>query len=217
MAGLFEKDLRILLQRKQTFVLFLVIAIVLGFTTEGTFVVGYTTFCILIFVMSTISYDEFDNGLSFLMTLPVTRRTYVMGKYVLCMLSCMAAWIFSVIVCICENQVKGAGVVTKELLIEAVVLLPIVILLMDRMIPVQMKFGAEKSRIVMIAVMGIVGILVIGVKKAAAILDLPVDSIMEKIQGISDVQMIVGCVVFAIAATFLSMAISVKIMNRKEF
>ena len=39
MAGLFEKDLRILLQRKQTFVLFLVIAIVLGFTTEGTFVV----------------------------------------------------------------------------------------------------------------------------------------------------------------------------------
>ena len=88
---------------------------------------------------------------------------------------------------------------------------------MDLMIPVQMKFGAEKSRIVMIAVMGIVGILVIGVKKAAETLDLPVDSIMEKIQGISDAQMIAGCVVIAIAATLLSMAISVKIMNGKEF
>ena len=48
MAGLIEKDIRILLQRKQVIVLFMVIAIILGFSMGGTFVVGYTTFCILI-------------------------------------------------------------------------------------------------------------------------------------------------------------------------
>ena len=150
MAGLFDKDLRILLQRKQAIVIFLAIAVILGFSTGGTFVVGYTTFCILILAVSTISYDEFDNGFSFLMTLPITRQSYVVVKYILCSICGVVAWIFSVVVCICENQYKQVTVVTEDLLMEAAIMLPIVLFIMDIMIPVQIKYGSEKSRIVMI-------------------------------------------------------------------
>lgn len=217
MAGLIEKDIRILLQRKQVIVLFMVIAIILGFSMGGTFVVGYTTFCILILAVSTISYDEFDNGFSFLMTLPVTRQIYVMEKYILCAICGVVAWIFSLAICICENQYKQAIVVTEDLFIEAVIMLPAVLLVMDMMIPVQLKYGSEKSRVVMITIIGIVMVVGIGVKKVVETLDLPLALLFEKLQGITDMQMLIGCIVFTIAATLLSLAISVKIINNKEF
>ena len=217
MAGLIEKDIRILLQRKQVIVLFMVIAIILGFSMGGTFVVGYTTFCILILAVSTISYDEFDNGFSFLMTLPVTRQIYVMEKYILCAICGVVAWIFSLAICICENQYKQAIVVTEDLFIEAVIMLPAVLLVMDMMIPVQLKYGSEKSRVVMITIIGIVMVVGVGVKKVVETLDLPLALLFEKLQGITDMQMLIGCIVFTIAATMLSLAISVKIINNKEF
>ena len=96
-------------------------------------------------------------------------------------------------------------------------MLPIVLFLMDMMIPVQIKYGSEKSRIVLIAVMGIVMIVGIGVKKAVEMLDLPLDSLFEKLQSITEVQILVGSIIFIIVATLLSFAISVKIMNNKEF
>ena len=217
MAGLFDKDLRILLQRKQAIVIFLAIAVILGFSTGGTFVVGYTTFCILILAVSTISYDEFDNGFSFLMTLPITRQSYVVEKYILCSICGVVAWIFSVVVCICENQYKQVTVVTEDLLMEAAIMLPIVLFIMDIMIPVQIKYGSEKSRIVLISVMGIVMIVGIGVKKAVEMLDLPLESLFEKLQSRTEVQVLVGSIIFIIVATLLSFAISYRIMNNKEF
>ena len=37
MAGLLEKDIRLIMQRKQMLLLFVVIAVVLGFSQDGTF------------------------------------------------------------------------------------------------------------------------------------------------------------------------------------
>ena len=140
MTGLLDKDLRLILQRKQAIIMFLVIAVILGFSTSGIFVVPYTSFCIIMIAVGTISYDEFDNGYSFLMTLPITRRSYVLEKYILCSICGVVAWIFSVVVCICENQYKQVAVVTEDLLMESAIMLPIVLFLMDMMIPVQCVF-----------------------------------------------------------------------------
>ena len=54
----------------------------------------------------------------------------------------------------------------------------------------------------------------IGVKKVVETLDLPLALLFKKLQGITDMQMLIGCIVFTIAATLLSLAISVKIINR---
>lgn len=217
MAGLFDKDLKILLQRKQAIVLFLAIAVVLGFSTGGTFVVGYTAICFLMLSVGTISYDEFDNGYSFLMTLPITRRTYILEKYLLSGVCGIVAWIVSVVICICESFFQKAAFVTEDFLVEAAAILPVVFLIMCMMIPVQIKYGAEKSRVVLVAVMGIAVVGGIGIKKAVELLNLPLDAVLEKMYTITDVQILVGVVVFTIAAILLSFAISVRIMNHKEF
>ena len=77
MAGLLEKDVRLIMQRKQILLLFVVIAVVLGFSQDGTFILGYLSFCASIVMVSTISYDELDHGYEFLMTLPITAKIYV--------------------------------------------------------------------------------------------------------------------------------------------
>lgn len=217
MAGLFDKDLRILLQRKQAILLFLAIAVVLGFSTGGTFVVGYTAICFLMLSVGTISYDEFDNGYSFLMTLPITRRTYILEKYLLSGVCGIVAWIVSVVICICESFFQKAAFVAEDFLVDAAAILPVVFLMMCMMIPVQIKYGAEKSRVVLVAVMGIAVVGGIGIKKAVELLNLPLDAVLEKMYTITDVQILVGLVVLTIAAMLLSFAISVRIMNHKEF
>ena len=217
MAGLLEKDVRLLMQRKQAIVMFLIIAVVLGFSSMGTFIVAYTSFCLIMVAVGTVSYDEYDNGFSFLMTLPITRRTYIAEKYILCAICGVASWIFSVVVCVLQNQSRQAGVVTTDLLMEAVVMFPLIFLVMDLMIPVQIKFGSEKSRIVLVVVAGIAMVGGIALKKVAELLHLPVGSMMEKMNQVTAVQLLAGSFALAIAATALSFVISLKIMNKKEF
>ena len=49
---------------------------------ESTFVVSYFTMIASMFVLSTISYDEYDNGYAFLFSMPFSRTSYVKEKYV---------------------------------------------------------------------------------------------------------------------------------------
>ena len=63
MSGLLIKDFRLLLQRKQSMVLLLVLAVALNWTMgeSNSFIMGYLPLISLIFATGTISYDEFDN------------------------------------------------------------------------------------------------------------------------------------------------------------
>ena len=164
-----------------------------------------------------ISYDEFDNGYSFLMTLPITKKTYVIEKYILCTALGILAWLFSIAVCIIQYQYKPGTEVLSDLLMQAVIVLPLIIVLMDFMIPVQIKFGAEKSRLALIVVMGAVGVAILAFNKIVGKMDLPVDSIVEKISGITDVQALILLILLAVIATLVSICVSLKIMNNKEF
>ena len=62
MAGLLEKDIRLLLHLKQALVIFPVIAIFMAATNNGISVMCYLTVMIAILSITTASYDEMDNG-----------------------------------------------------------------------------------------------------------------------------------------------------------
>ena len=69
MRGLLEKDIRLLMHSKQTFVCFIALAVVLGVAQKSTLMLGYLTFFISAILVSTLSYDEMDHGFAFLFTL----------------------------------------------------------------------------------------------------------------------------------------------------
>ncbi len=55
--------------------------------------IGFATFPL--FTLSTISYDEFDNGNAFLFSLPITRAGYVVEKYCFALILALSAWTIS--------------------------------------------------------------------------------------------------------------------------
>ena len=68
MKGLFVKDIELMKQQKQFFILVIVMGVILNLAGSGSisFATGYFTFVTAIFAITTISYDEFDNGLAFI-------------------------------------------------------------------------------------------------------------------------------------------------------
>lgn len=150
MSGLMQKDLCLLFQRSRVLIMLIGIGAIMGFSTDGSFVIGYLTMTCAILTVGTISYDEFDNGYPFLFTLPITQKTYVMGKFLFCALGGLMGWGISVVVYICCTLIKGSAFSLSDLS-DGLAFIPVLGLMVAVMIPIQLKFGAEKGRIVMVA------------------------------------------------------------------
>lgn len=217
MSGLMEKDIRILLQRKQTLVVFLVIAVVLSVTQGSYFIVGYLTFISVMLAISTISYDEFDNGYPFLLTLPITRKTYVIEKYIISLLAVVTSWVLAVALCFAADGILGNPIIVKDTLIVSVAMLPVPFFFMDIMLPVQIKFGAERGRLVFVAVLGICTIVVYGGMKLLKIVGIEQQDLMEKISNAPDIAVILILLGGTVLLTWISFVISNHIMEKKEF
>ena len=156
MAGLLEKDVRLIMQRKQILLLFVVIAVVLGFSQDGTFILGYLSFCAAIVMVSTISYDELDHGYEFLMTLPITAKIYVKEKYLFCIGGAVIAWLFAAILYFVSKMIRGERFSFLDELPVILIFLPIILLMLSILIPFQLKYGMEKSRIILALLAGII-------------------------------------------------------------
>ena len=80
MAGLVEKDFRLIWCNKQALIILLIIGVVIGLQNEAV-ILGWLPFAISILLINTVTYDELDKGYGFLMTLPIDAETYVREKY----------------------------------------------------------------------------------------------------------------------------------------
>ena len=82
MTGLLIKDFRLLKVQKNFFALitFILFGQIL-FAENNFFAISFASLTFSLLSISTVSYDEFDNGNPFLFSLPVTRKGYVLEKY----------------------------------------------------------------------------------------------------------------------------------------
>ena len=129
MKGLFVKDIELMKQQKQFFILVVVMEVILNLAGSGSvsFATGYFTIVTAIFAITTISYDEFDNGLAFLMTLPVTRKQYVAEKYLLGAGLTAVAWgIATITGVICKGVAELQGCLS-ETIIGSLIYIPLCI------------------------------------------------------------------------------------------
>ncbi len=217
MAGLMEKDFRILLQRKQAFLVFLVIAVLLSVTQGGAGVVGYLPFISAMLAVSTISYDEFDNGYPFLFTLPITRKSYVAEKYIFCFLTVFCSWIFSVILYVVIDKLQGGEMPVSEMLFVSILLLLIAVVLMDVMVAVQLKYGSERSRVVIIAIFGICFLAIYALAKLLEKAGVKTAAVFGYMERISATGIVLLLLAVGIVATFISVLISIAVMEKKTF
>ena len=217
MSGLIEKDFRLMLQRKSTLLFITAIAVLMSFTMEGTFVAGYFTVLGVIFSSSTISYDEYDNGYPFLLTLPIDRKLYVQEKYVFCFLSGLFAWIFACALYLVACLIRGIALNGSEVIVQLCGFLPVIVILTAIMIPFPLKFGAEKGRIVMALVCG--GLFAGGIflSKGLKQGNQLIGAVMRFVNSLSEAVTVLLVAVILIIGLLISYRCSRHIMEKKEF
>lgn len=216
MLGLIEKDLRLTLTRKQTLIIFLAIALFMGISMDGTFVIGYFTMLATIMSVGTISYDEFDNGFAFLMTLPFERKTYVREKYLLSLLFVAAAWsIGTILYCIGSVIRHNTAALSDELPVMPV-LIPLFYLAAAIMIPLQLKYGAEKSRLALAVIFGIIAAVIYGSTRLLDGTNI-LSRLAMTLESISPVIALVALSGVCILVSYVFYLLSVRIIEKKEF
>lgn len=147
MKGLLIKDFKLMMMQKNFFLSIIAIAVVLTvFVKNPSFIIGYLTFIGSVFTLSTISYDEFDNGNAFLFSLPITRKLYALEKYVFGFLTGACSCLISLILCMIFGLIFGNYSISDSLM-TAGMSFPMFLFLLLLMLPVHLKFGSEKGKI----------------------------------------------------------------------
>ena len=217
MKGLLIKDFKLMLMQKNFFIIIIVVACLISISSQDpTFMIGFITFILSLFTVSTISYDEFDNGYPFLLTLPFSRKTYVLEKYVYGLILGTGAWIVSVMICSLMLIVQGKPV-TSDMLIGAFVILPMFLVIESLMIPVHLRFGGEKGRYALIACAGVLVVIGFVVMKIVEIFHIDVLPLILAIDALGPVMFMVILLMIGFLIMLVSLKVSLSIMNKKEF
>lgn len=212
MKGLFVKDIELMKQQKQFFILVVVMEVILNLAGSGSvsFATGYFTIVTAIFAITTISYDEFDNGLAFLMTLPVTRKQYVAEKYLLGAGLTAVAWGIATI----TKGVAELQGCLSETIIGSLIYIPLALLMLAVSLPLVIHFGAEKGRYIAMVMWAIIFAVVYILIKT---MGLSADAVDAWLNGLNRGMVLAGVVLFTVIVYMGSFWIGVRLMEKKEF
>lgn len=215
MLGLITKDINLLFKRKQVLVIFLIVCAVMSFSTDGSFIVGYMAFLGMIFSLSTIAYDEYGNGLQFILTLPITRKDYALSKYAGSFLIGLVSWGLGVVIMFITNMMRGVSVNMVEDIGGSLMVFAIVIMMMDITIPFNLKYGSEKGRIIMLVVAGAIAAFSAVVFRVPGLAD-KLDLFIDTLTTTSLMNTALVLIVMVLVVSYISSVISIKIMENKE-
>lgn len=206
-----------MLQKNTLFVL-LMVGLFLTFSNKNVYS-GTSYLCVLapLFTITTLSYDEFDNGMLFLMTMPINRRIYVMEKYVFGLLSTFLIWMLSTAFALIATVLSRLDTSSIDILSNAIGTAMAAILILSIFLPFVIKFGSEKYRFVLLAFVGIGFLLSFASMQAAKFLQIDLHMFLDVIRQAPDYAVIAAIVVLCLTFLGISYAVSVKIMEKKEF
>ena len=206
MKGLFVKDLCLLTAQKKSLILFVALVAVFG-TMDGFFAVGYSALLCILLSLSTLSYDEFEHGYTFLFTLPFSRRQYAAEKYLFCFGFGLLGLAFGALLIFLFSVLPGKAD-AAELLSSLKTFAAFCVLTPALMIPLRIKYGSEHGRLVSSMIFGVIVALFVVINRL--------------IPGIGPQETLpffggAAVVLVLLALCLLSFRISVHILEKKEF
>ncbi len=217
MKGLLIKDLRLILKQKTVLMLVFIIGILNIGEADAAFMAGYMIFIGTFLAINTISYDGFDNGMAFLMTMPSGRKTYAVEKYVFTIGMSVAVSLVALVFACIAGMVNNCG---SSLMENAAIVLTVFVTALiaaSVMIPVNLKFGPEKGRILLFAVVGILVAAAYLVEKQLAGMAVWFAGVAKVLSGMSELMLGLGLLAIGVVAVLVSMAVTIKVMTNKEF
>lgn len=217
MKGLLIKDLSLIKMQGRFLVIVAFLGVFMALNADNpTFVIGFMSYMGAIFTMNTISYDEFENGNAFLFALPITRKMYAMEKYVFGIIFGGIMSAFSTVLCVIFELCSGFGNFVS-IADAALWTIPMLLVMLAVVIPIQLKFGGEKGRIVTIAAIGVAVGLGIAVVKLVNSENFDLNGLYSIVSFLESNFILPAAFLISCALLFVSFRISVHIVEKKEF
>lgn len=214
MRGLLMKDLQLMKVNKR--MLFIIVALAVVMLVMGnsmnSFVIGYVTLVFAFQVLTTITYDEYDHSSAFLMTMPVTRTLYTLEKYVFAFFSMAVGWGGVVVLSAVFQLVSKTEGDWIEWLVGAIAVLAVALVLLAISIPVQLRFGGENGRIV---IMTIVVVCVVAVFLFSKVID--IELVLDQFFGRLSAYAIPVVIAILVVLYLVSICVSLRIIKKKEY
>ena len=223
MKALLMKDLRTLKNERRLWVSIIGVSVLFGVLFQNWyFMMGYIMFGLSIIARTMYQYDVADQGIVYLMTLPITRKEYVKEKYLLSLMSICIGGILSMILTkigmlFTPDQADS----NQEIFSAFLGILAVALVLQAIIFPVELKYDVSKSRIIiLLLVMGIIILFTAFDMLIGAILVAFTTIFVDAFGGIF-IQHFLGTVLLSAVVVgmiyFSSYRKSVKIMGQKEF
>ena len=215
MKGLLLKDMLLLKNNKKLYAILVFFAVMYPMLGMGSFTITFLGMMGLIISISTMNYDEFDNGNSFLFSLAFKRSTYVAEKYILCVGGGVLGALSGALVCFAASKISGNSALLEGMAENLCVAVLLYSLSSSVMLPIFIRFGAEKGRLASYLTLAAFFLLGFGVMKF-----LPTagkDVIVSKLESIPVAGIVTGLVLVVVLAVILSIFLSLRFIRNREF
>lgn len=213
--GLIIKDLLQLKAYKKNFILSLAIYVALIYFNRDSQDIAFIgismiTFLFSLYAISTFNYDEKTNTDKFILTMPLSRNTTVLSKYIFLIISIIVGIILGTIICYIMSVLNIINLIAvKDIVIYFMGLIFALSLMQCIQVPCIYKYGAEKGRMQIYIIMMIIFVLIGGIYYLFPKIDL---GFMNKLENI--IPFILMAII--ILNYYLSYKISCKIYNKKD-
>lgn len=218
MKGLLVKDFRLLWGQKGSLVIFLVLGFYFLLTgTDPSFGLVYSMMLAGLLSTSSITYDSHEKGMSFLLTLPIQKKTYVISKYIFSLLVMVIMGIAIALLAFGCNMFGAKAIDMTTLGEGGVMAVTSGLVMVSFMIPIYVIFGAEKARV---AIMVIIGIAVAGYFVITKLFEGSMHvatELLVKLKGLSDLQATLLVTGIMLVFLIISMIITIVGLEKKEY
>ena len=148
MIGLIIKDLMNLKKLSKYYLLILAFYFIIGIAGGDQNMFGVMLIMLAVMIpMTALSYDEKNKWERYALTMPLTRGTLVLSKYILGLIFLITALVLSLL----SNTVFSDVILFENLMINLTTL-SVGIIMMSFIFPILLKYGVEKGRILMMIV-----------------------------------------------------------------
>ena len=218
MKGLLMKDFCLITQQKKMLAIMLGVMIVL-FNSDNnmSFAMGYFMFLSAILAVGTISYDKLDGGMGFLFTMPINCKTYVVEKYIFTTIIEVLAGVFAMVVYTIWNSFQAQMEPIQEIAMVSLVMLFVVSLVTAMYIPVNLKYDADKGRIILFAVAVVVASVATMFGKIMEKNPQMGNRIEAFLESMTATQLVLSAILIWLLALVISVVSAIRFMEKKEY
>ena len=212
MRGLWVKDLLLLQKQLKTLLMFMLIAAFNAYTIKSVPVVFIMmAFFFVTTTSSTIFYDQENHGFLYLLTLPTRKKDYVIQKQLLILASSLVAVVLSIVLIFLMMQFDPElRASAQELLYTALVGFFLGCLYGAIITPLYLRYGTEKARMLLLAIMGVFALVGILIQKTGVLEGMMDSSFIASAEAFNSLQ-ITGLV---LALTGAVMVLSTLVSQR---